>query len=104
MNLSAIPALSSNACTLGTAGSFGNDRITQNVYDVAGQLLVIKRAVGTPRAQDYVAYTYTLNGKQATATNLGAYTYDNLGRRTNLARDTSLAPNRWSECEPQLCS
>jgi RHS repeat-associated protein len=85
MNLSAIPALGSNACTLGTAGSFGNDRITQNIYDVAGQLLVIKRAVGTPRAQDYVTYTYTLNGKQATVKdangNLASMSYDGHDRQ-----------------------
>ena len=86
MTLSAIPALGSNACTLGTAGSFGNDRITQNIYDVAGQLLVIKKAVGTPRAQDYVTYTYTLNGKQASVKdangNLATMTYDGHDRQT----------------------
>ena len=86
MNPSAIPAVGSNACTLGTGGSFGNDRITKNVYDAASQLLTVKRAVGTPRAQDYAIYTYSLNGKQATVKdangNLASMTYDGHDRQT----------------------
>ncbi len=80
MNLLTIPAVGSNACTLGTAGSFGGDRITKNVYDVASQLLVVKKAFGTALQQDYVTYTYTNNGKQATVKdangNLATYRYD----------------------------
>ena len=86
MNPSAIPAVGSNACTLGTGGSFGNDRITKNVYDAASQLLTVKRAVGTPRAQDYAIYTYSLNGKQATVKdakgNLASLSYDGHDRQT----------------------
>ena len=86
MNPSAIPAVGSNACTLGTGGSFGNDRITKNVYDAASQLLTVKRAVGTLRAQDYAIYTYSLNGKQATVKdangNLASLSYDGHDRQT----------------------
>lgn len=86
MNLSAIPAIGSDACTLGTEGSFGKDRITKNVYNVASQLLVVKKAFGTAIQQDYVTYTYTLNGKQQTVKdangNLAQLTYDGHDRQT----------------------
>ncbi len=87
MNLNAIPAAGSNACAKGTAGSFGGDRITKNVYNVASQLLTVKRAFDTPLVQDYATYTYTLNGKQATVKdangNLASMTYDGHDRQTH---------------------
>jgi RHS repeat-associated protein len=65
MNLAALPtANAASACSLGTQGAQGADRITRNTYDGAGQLQVVKRAYGTPTAQNYVTYSYTLNGKQ----------------------------------------
>jgi hypothetical protein len=36
------------------------------VYNAAGQLLKTQRAYGTSIQQDYVTYTYTLNGERAT--------------------------------------
>jgi RHS repeat-associated protein len=96
MNLSAIPAVGGNACVKGTAGTLGNDRITKNVYDVASQLLVIKRAVDTPRAQDYATYTYTLNGKQASVKdangNLASMTYDGYDRQTRWTFPNKTSP------------
>jgi RHS repeat-associated protein len=84
MNLSAIPAVGSSACTLGSEGSSGKDRISKNVYNSVGQLLVIKRAYGTPLQQDYATYTYTTNGKQKTVKdangNLATYEYDGFDR------------------------
>jgi RHS repeat-associated protein len=74
-----------DACTLGTAGNYGADRITKNVYDDAGQLTQVQKALGTPRQQNYVTYTYTPNGKQATVAdangNLASYTYDGFDRQ-----------------------
>jgi RHS repeat-associated protein len=67
MNLAALPTAGS-ACTLGAQGSFGPDRITRSVYDAAGQLLKVQRAVGTTLQQDYATYTYSANGKTATIT------------------------------------
>ena len=64
MNPAAFGSLPASACTLGTQGSFGADRIAHNVYDAAGQLLQIQRAYGTGRQQNYVTYEYSLNGKQ----------------------------------------
>jgi RHS repeat-associated protein len=86
---SALPA---SACDLATTStSYGPDRITRNVYDAAGQLLKVIKAYGQTAAnglpqlqQDYVSYTYTLNGKQATVKdadgNLASYTYDGFDR------------------------
>jgi RHS repeat-associated protein len=65
MNMAALPAATATgACSLGTQGTQGPDRITNNDYDSAGQLLTVQRAFGTPLVQNYVRYTYTLNGKQ----------------------------------------
>jgi len=84
MNPSVYGSLPADACTLGTTGGQGADRITKNVYDSAGQVLKIQKAFGTPRQQDYVTYTYTDNGKQKTLKdangNLTTYTYDGFDR------------------------
>ena len=84
MNPATYASLPASACTLGTEGSFGPDRITRNVYDAAGQLLKVQKAYGTPLAEDYVTYTYTLNGKQATVTDakghVATYAYDGFDR------------------------
>jgi YD repeat-containing protein len=53
-----------DACTLGAEGAQGPDRIMRNIYDSAGQLLQVRRAVGTTLEQAYATYAYTLNGKQ----------------------------------------
>jgi RHS repeat-associated protein len=72
------------ACTLGTQGSYGTDRITRNTYDADGQLLKITKAYLTPLAEDYATYTYSQNGKQTSVTdangNLATMTYDGFDR------------------------
>ena len=86
MNSALFASPPADACVLGTEGSQGADRITKNVYDAAGQLLKVQKAVGTPIQQDYVTYTYTLNGKQASVkdanSNLASLTYDGYDRQT----------------------
>ncbi|NWM98544.1 hypothetical protein, partial [Escherichia coli] len=47
MNPAAFGSLPASACTLGAQGSQGPDRITKNVYDATGQLLQVRKAVGT---------------------------------------------------------
>jgi RHS repeat-associated protein len=73
-----------DACMWTAQGSYGPDRITQNEYDAGGRLLRTIKGVWTDLAQDYVTYTYTPNGKQATVKdangNLASYTYDGLDR------------------------
>ena len=84
MNLSSPPPTNSDACSLGTAGSNGADRITSYVYDAAGQLLQERHAVGTPLEQAYETHSYSLNGKQLTVAdanaNLTTMAYDGFDR------------------------
>ena len=84
MNPAAFGSLPASACTLGTQGAEGPDRITRNVYDPAGQLLKVQRGYGTPLQQDYVRYAYTPNGKQASVTdangNTATMAYDGFDR------------------------
>lgn len=81
-----------SACTLGTPGTINgalvNDRITKNTYTAGdpGQLVKVQQAVGLPAQRDYVSYTYTANGKQASVTDArglkATYTYDGHDRLT----------------------
>ena len=77
-------SLPASACTLGTTGPQGPDRITRNLYDAASQLTKIQRAYGTPLQQDYATYTYSPNGKLASVkgakTNLATMTQDGFDR------------------------
>ncbi|MDC7810334.1 RHS repeat domain-containing protein [Sphingomonas koreensis] len=84
-NWSSLPP---NACTVGTGGFDGPDRITRNIYDAAGQLAQVQKAYGVTTAngypssleQTYAVHTYSPNGKQTSITdanaNKAAYTYD----------------------------
>jgi RHS repeat-associated protein len=88
MNASAFSSLPSSACTLGTEGSNGNDRITENTYDNANELTQITAALGDPSQANYVTNTYTNNSKLATVldadNNLTTYTYDGLDRLSQI--------------------
>ena len=64
MNPAIYSNLPASACTLGTPGSQGPDRISRNVFDSAGRLVQIRRAVGTSIEEAYVTYAYSTNGKQ----------------------------------------
>jgi RHS repeat-associated protein len=85
MNPAAFASLPADACTLGAQGSDGPDRITRNVYDAAGRVTVVKKAVGTALEQDYVSYSYTGNSKIATLTDANGgtatMTYDGHDRQ-----------------------
>ena len=63
MNSAKWGALPASACSLGTQGVHGPDRITKNVYDAAGQLLQVRKAVGTSIEVADVTYSYTPNGQ-----------------------------------------
>lgn len=82
MNPAAYASLPASACTLGTEGSQGPDRITRNVYNSRALVEKVQKAVGTSLQQDYVTYSYTPNGKQASVTDangaLATYSYDAL--------------------------
>jgi RHS repeat-associated protein len=92
-----------DACSLGTEGNDGADRITHNVYDNAGQLLVVQRAYQTPLAQDYAAYTYTPNGQRETLTdangNTSRMSYDGHDRLVQLNFPSRTSPGSWSDTD-----
>jgi YD repeat-containing protein len=77
-------SLPSSACTPGTQGSFGPDRISQAVYDAAGQVTQLKQAVGTADAATERTLTYTSNGQAQTLkdaeNNLTTLVYDGFDR------------------------
>ena len=85
MNPAVFASLPSDACTLGTTGSQGADRIAKTIYDGAGRVLKIQKGYGTSLQQDYVTYTYTANGQVATVTDANGttaqQTYDGLDRK-----------------------
>ncbi|MEP2990316.1 MAG: RHS repeat-associated core domain-containing protein [Parasphingorhabdus sp.] len=105
MNSNSIPAATSSACALGNEGTAGPDRITKYIYDYAGQILKMQKAVGTSLQQDYVTYTYTDNGLQASVkdanNNRAAYTYDGHDRliRWNFPHKTSAGTTSTSDYE-----
>lgn len=74
MNLDALPAATANgACSLGTQGTHGPDRITRNLYDAAGRLVTVQKAVGTALQQNHASYGYSWNGQQASVTDARGY-------------------------------
>ncbi|CAM5376107.1 RHS repeat-associated protein OS=Sphingobium scionense OX=1404341 GN=GGQ90_004004 PE=4 SV=1 [Sphingobium scionense] len=85
MNNAAFSALPSDACALGTQGSFGPDRITRTFY-YGGKVQKVQKAYGTALQQDYVTYSFTPNGQIATVTDangaLAQYAYDGFDRMT----------------------
>ncbi len=72
-----------NACSIGPAGSFGDDRITRNGYDAADQITSVETAYGTAAASRETR-TYTGNGLVATEAdaenNKTTYSYDGFDR------------------------
>jgi RHS repeat-associated protein len=85
MNKAQFGDLPATACDPDAAGTQGADRITRNLYDSAGQLLQVRRAVGTPLEQAYATYAYSLNGKQTTVIdakgNRATFAYDGFDRK-----------------------
>jgi RHS repeat-associated protein len=65
MNPAAYAALPSSACMLGPQGADGHDRIEKNVYDEKGQLVQVRKAVGTGNEIVDATYSYSATGKQA---------------------------------------
>lgn len=86
MNAAAFGSLPSSACSLTAAGSYGPDRITRNVYTVAGELNTIQRAYGTSLQQNYATYGYSLNSKRTSVIdangNKSRFDYDGYDRQT----------------------
>lgn len=80
MNPSTFASPPSDACTLGTAGSDGDDRISQALYDNANHLTQLKVALGTTVQANERTLTYSDNGVTTSLTdaegNKTTYEYD----------------------------
>ncbi|THD38312.1 MAG: hypothetical protein E7773_00735 [Sphingomonas sp.] len=99
---SSLPTAGTPACTPVTSGSFGPDRITKTTYDLAGQVLKVTKAFGTPLQQDYVTYTYSDNGKPLTVKdangNVAGYTYDGFDRMVAWAFPSKTVAGSMAAC------
>lgn len=69
-----------SACVPQLTGPHGTDRITKNIYDAAGQLVQVRRGVGTSVEKADATYSYTPNGKRE-------YVIDANGNRVKLEYD-----------------
>jgi RHS repeat-associated protein len=84
MNPAAYGALPASACTLGSEGVNGPDRITVQSYDVLSRPTLTQKAYGTPQQINYVNTAYYPGGPKQSDTdangNISYYTYDGLVR------------------------
>lgn len=85
MNPAIYASLPSDACSLGTSGSYGSDRIVKTTYDAANEATKVTSAYGTAAQADDVTTTYTNNGLVSTVkdaeANLTTYGYDGVDRK-----------------------
>ncbi len=88
MNPAVYGSLPASACTLGTQGSEGPDRISRTFYDAARQVLQVRKAVGTSVEIVDVTYSYTPNGKIQNV-------IDANGNRAELRYDGHDRQTRW---------
>ncbi|MEO9599795.1 RHS repeat-associated core domain-containing protein [Parasphingorhabdus sp.] len=104
MNPAQFNSLPTDACIHDTPGADGPDRITQNVYDAAGQVLQIRRAVGTPLEQGEVTYSYSDNGKQQLVIdangNKAEQIYDGFDRLSRWSFPSTTAPTAYNDATP----
>jgi YD repeat-containing protein len=77
-----------DACVPQTAAAQGPDRISRNVYDLAGQLVQVRQGVGTASERAGATYNYTLNGKRD-------YVIDAEGARAELTWDGFDRQDKW---------
>lgn len=104
MNPAVYGSLPADACTLGTEGAFGPDRITRVIYDAAGQVLQIRKAVGTPIEIADVTYSYTANGQIEQVVdangNRAELRYDGLDRQTRWVFPATTRPASFDASTP----
>jgi YD repeat-containing protein len=108
MNPAVYGSLPASACTLGTQGSDGPDRITRNYYDAAGQLVQVREGVGagsTIEAAE-VTYSYTNNGKIQHVVDAGGHKalmcYDGYDRKTRWVFPSTTNPGSFNDATAAL--
>lgn len=104
MNPAVYGSLPSSACSLGTTGTNGPDRITKNVYDAAGQLLQVRKGVGTSLELADATYTYTNNGKRQLVIdangNKAELRYDGFDRQVRWVFPSTTRPGAYNPSTP----
>lgn len=84
MNSAVFGSLPASACTLGTEGSFGPDRIVKMSWDAVNRPTKATVAYGTADQADEATVTYSDNGRLTTLkdaeNNLTSYEYDGFDR------------------------
>lgn len=98
MNPAAFGSLPSSACSLGTQGADGPDRITRTTYDARNLPLTIQRAYATAEQQTYATYTYSANGRRLSVKdangNVAAMTYDGHDRLSRWTFPSPTSPGQ----------
>jgi len=88
MNPNTFGSPPSSACTLGSQGAFGPDRISKNQYDALSRVTGVTTAYGTTVATLEGASTFTNNGQLDTladgAGNLTRYVRDGFDRQSQI--------------------
>ena len=100
----AFSSIPSDACSPGSPGPHGPDRVTRYTTDFFGQVWKEERAVGTPLEQTYVDNTYLLHAltKQVDANgNRTDLRYDQYGRLLRRVYPTPSAPGSVNENDYQ---
>ncbi|MBD3815373.1 MAG: RHS repeat-associated core domain-containing protein [Halothiobacillus sp.] len=104
MNPAAYGSLPASACTLGSEGSNGPDRITKKIYDAAGQVLQIRSGVGTAIEAADVTYSYTDNGKVEYVVdangNKAELRYDGFDRQIRWVFPATTRPSSYNDATP----
>jgi RHS repeat-associated protein len=104
MNPAVYGSLPARACDHGTQGSQGPDRITKTVYDAAGQVLQVRKGVGTSLEMADVTYTYTDNGQIEHVIdangNKAEQRYDGHDRQTRWVFPSKTRPNNFNDATP----
>jgi RHS repeat-associated protein len=80
MNPSYFASPPASACTLGTTGVYGQDRITRNTYDALNRVVSVTTGYGTSSAATESTPAYSDNGQMISLT-------DGEGNRTQYLRD-----------------
>lgn len=96
MNPAVFGSLPASACTLGTTGADGPDRINDNTYDAAGRLWKVTSGAGTASARVEMTLSYNNNGMQTAVAdaknNLTTYEYDGFNRLKKIRYPSPTTP------------
>jgi len=104
MNPALFASPPASACTLGTQGSEGPDRITRAVYDAAGQRLQLRAGVGSAEEGAEASWAYNADGQVTTVIdgngNRATLSYDGHGRQTRWTFPSETRPSAYDDSTP----